>query len=81
MVSRYAVENEIRVGVLRGIPIDGWRLRRSMNIVYRAQKYFSPVGLRFREFAQSYSAQHLDPVDALAERPGSMRERRKRLGS
>jgi len=81
MVSRYAVESELRVGVLRGIPIEGWQLRRSMNIVYRAQKYFSPVGLRFREFARSYSAQHLDPLDALAERPGSMRERRKRLGS
>ena len=81
IVSRYAVENEILAGVLRRVPIEGWQLRRSMSLVYRAQKYFSPVGVRFREFARSYGAQHLDRLDGLAERPGSGRERRKRLGS
>ena len=68
MVSRYAVESEVGAGVLRRVPIEGWQLRRSMNLVYRAQKYFSPVGARFRQFALSYGAQHLDPVATPADR-------------
>lgn len=60
VVSRYAVEAECRAGVLRLIPVAGWKLTRSMNLVYRRQKYFSPVGERLREFARSYGAQHLD---------------------
>ncbi len=59
MVSRFAVESECLAGVLRLIALDGWRLTRTMNLVYRAQKYFSPVGERFREFAKSYGAEHL----------------------
>lgn len=64
MVSRYAVESECQAGVLRRVPIEGWRLARSMNLVYRAQKYFSPVGERFREFAKSYGKAHLEPLEA-----------------
>ncbi len=59
MVSRYAVETERLAGTLRLVPLDGWRLTRTMNLVYRSQKYFSPVGERFREFAKSYGAEHL----------------------
>jgi len=59
MVSGFAVEAELRTGVLQRVPIEGWRLTRPMNLVYRAQKYFSPVGARFREFAKAYGAQHL----------------------
>ncbi len=60
LVSRFAVEAECLAGVLRVVPIEGWGLTRSMNLVYRTQKYFSPVGERFREFAKSYGAQHLE---------------------
>jgi len=59
MVSRYAVETERSAGTLRLVPLDGWRLTRTMNLIYRSQKYFSPVGERFREFAKSYGAEHL----------------------
>ena len=59
MVSRYAVETECLAGVLRLVPLDGWRLTRTMHLVYRSQKYFSPVGERFREFAKAYGAEHL----------------------
>jgi len=59
VVSRYAVETERLAGTLRLVPLDGWRLTRTMNLVYRSQKYFSPVGERFREFAKSYGAEHL----------------------
>ncbi len=59
MVSAFAVEAECSTGVLQRVPIQGWRLTRSMNLVYRSQKYFSPVGERFREFARSYGAGQL----------------------
>ncbi|HET8575456.1 MAG TPA: LysR family transcriptional regulator, partial [Methylomirabilota bacterium] len=62
MVSRYSVESECQTGVLRPVPLQGWRLTRPMNLVYRAQKYFSPVGERFREFAKSYGQAHLEPL-------------------
>jgi DNA-binding transcriptional LysR family regulator len=60
MVSRYAVEMECQTGLLRAVPLTGFRLSRTMNLVYRSQKYFSPVGERFREFAKSYGAEHLE---------------------
>ena len=60
MVSRFAVEAECLAGVLRCVPVEGFRLTRAMNLVYRRQKYFSPVGERFRDFARSYGAQHLE---------------------
>jgi len=62
MVSRYAVENECLAGVLKRVPIEGFRLTRTMNLVSRAQKYFSPVAVQFREFARAYGAEHLDPL-------------------
>jgi hypothetical protein len=33
------------------------------------QKYFSPVGSRFLEFAKSFGAQHLRPLAAEAKGP------------
>ena len=60
IVSRYAVEAELATGVLRALPIAGWTLMRPVSMVYRSQKYFSPVGERFRDFAKSYGAQHLE---------------------
>ncbi len=60
MVSRFAVETECLAGALRCVPVEGWSLTRTMNLVYRSQKYFSPVGERFREFAKSYGRAHLE---------------------
>ena len=73
MVSDYAVENECLTGVLRRVPVEDFRLTRTMNIVYRVQKYFSPVGSRFLEFAKSFGAQHLRPLAAEAKRPPARR--------
>lgn len=64
MVSGYAIEAECATGVLRRVPIDGWTVLRTMNLVYRGQKYFSPVGERFREFARAFGAEHLLPLPA-----------------
>src|SRR5262249_53944299 len=80
MVSRYAVENECLAGVLKRVPIDGFRLTRTMNLVSRAQKYFSPVALRFREFARTYGAAHLDPLPANAGRGHHGGRRRRQAG-
>jgi DNA-binding transcriptional LysR family regulator len=61
-VSQYAVEDAHVSGVLRVIPLDGLELARQMELVYRRQKYFSPMGQRFREFVHTYVQQHLLPA-------------------
>ena len=77
MVSRYSVENECQAGVLRRVPIEGFQIRRTMDLVSRVQKYVSPAALRFREFARTYGAAHLDALSAeLEPRPGGRRRPR-----
>jgi hypothetical protein len=63
-------------GVPKQVPIEGFRLTRTLNLVSRAQKYFSPVALRFREFAKSYGIEHLDPLAAHGERHSGARAHR-----
>jgi len=58
-VSRYSVENECTLGKLKIIVIERFDLTRHMELIYRKQKYFSPVAQRFREFAYAYAQQHL----------------------
>ncbi len=58
-VSRYSVENECTLGKLKIIAIERFDLTRHMELIYRKQKYFSPVAQRFREFAYAYAQQHL----------------------
>jgi DNA-binding transcriptional LysR family regulator len=64
-VSRYAVERECSLGDLKIIPIERVRLTRHMELIYRKQKYFSPVAQRFREFVHSYAQQYLSPPPGL----------------
>jgi DNA-binding transcriptional LysR family regulator len=77
MVSRYAIEPEIAAGVLRLVPIEGFELRRTMNLVSRAQQYFSPMGVKFREFARNFGARHLDPLPPAAGGRGPIPRARK----
>jgi len=58
-VSRYAVERECSLGDLKIITVDRFDLTRRMELIYRKQKYFSPVAQRFREFVHSYAQDHL----------------------
>jgi len=81
MVSRYSVENECLAGVLQRIPIEGFGITRTMDLVSRAQKYFSPVAVRFREFARSYGSEHLDPLPARPERSSKRRSSGRRAAS
>jgi len=68
MVSRYSVENECLVGVLKRVPLEGFQVRRAMALVSRVQKYSSPVAVRFREFARAYGLEHLDLLEERAVR-------------
>jgi len=58
-VSQFAVERECSLGDLKIIPIGRFELTRHMELIYRKQKYFSPVAQRFREFVHSYAQEHL----------------------
>ncbi len=58
-VSQFAVECECSLGDLKIIAIERFELTRHMELIYRKQKYFSPVAQRFREFAHSYAQEHL----------------------
>ena len=58
-VSGYAVERECVLGALREVKLKGLKLSRSMELIYRKQKYFSPIAQRFREFVHAYAENHL----------------------
>lgn len=58
-VSQYAVERERALGALKVVPVDGLKLIRSIDLVYRKNKIFSPVAQRFREVAHAYAREHL----------------------
>jgi DNA-binding transcriptional LysR family regulator len=81
MVSRYSVESECLTGVLKRVPVEGFGLTRTMNLVSRVQKYYSPAAVRFREFARAYGARHLDPMPPQAERSSVTRRGRARDAS
>jgi DNA-binding transcriptional LysR family regulator len=53
-VCSYAVEREAAAGALAIVGIDRFELSRHMELIYRRQKYFSPVAQRFREFVHEY---------------------------
>jgi DNA-binding transcriptional LysR family regulator len=66
-VSQYAVEREGRPAELKVVSVAGFGLQRDMELIYRKQKYFSPVAERFREFVHAYAREHL-PVARAAKR-------------
>jgi LysR family transcriptional regulator, low CO2-responsive transcriptional regulator len=62
-VSSFAVEREAALGDLRPIAIEGFQVTRHMELIYRNQKYFSPVAQRFRDFVHEYG-QGVTPIGA-----------------
>lgn len=60
-VSCYAVEREVVLGDLTLIEIDQFEIARQMELIYRKQKYFSPVAQQFREFTHRY-AEGITPI-------------------
>ena len=69
-VSSYAVEREAAIGALTLVPIERFEISRHMELIYRNQKYFSPVTQRFREFAHQYAGQ-ITPISAAEPIPKS----------
>jgi DNA-binding transcriptional LysR family regulator len=67
-VCSYAVEREVALGALALISIDRFELTRHMELIYRKQKYFSPVAERFREFIHAF-AKDVTPMRAGSEFP------------
>jgi len=58
-VSGYAVERECLLGEFKVVKLKGIELTRNMELIYRKQKYFSPVAQRFREFVHTYAQDNL----------------------
>lgn len=65
-VSSFAVEREVALGDLALVEIDGFQITRHMELIYRHQKYFSPVAQRFRQFAKEYGAR-VTPIGGPAQ--------------
>ncbi|MFQ6019340.1 MAG: LysR family transcriptional regulator [Dehalococcoidia bacterium] len=57
MVSKYAIQRELSLGVLRAVDIDGLTIYRPIHMLYRKGKHFSPLARRFLSFATEYVAQ------------------------
>lgn len=74
-VSSYAVEREAALGDLVVVAIDGFQITRNMELIYRHQKYFSPVAERFRRFAHEYGAS-VTPIGAAPSEPSRRTGRR-----
>lgn len=45
ILPRYAVEDEIRFGLIQAIPLGGTPLVRTLKLVWRQQRFFTPVTL------------------------------------
>jgi DNA-binding transcriptional LysR family regulator len=54
MVSSHAVEREITAGHLGTARVADLDLLRYLEMISRGDKYFSPAGVRFREFVTAY---------------------------
>jgi DNA-binding transcriptional LysR family regulator len=56
MVSRFAVERELKLGELIRVPIEGFGIERPIHALYRKDKRLSPTATRFFEFAAEFAA-------------------------
>lgn len=59
IVSRFAVERELALGILAIPQITGLPLRRHLALFYRRDKYFAPAADAFRRFAVAWAKGHL----------------------
>lgn len=62
-VSSYSVEREAAIGALTLVRIERFEITRHMELIYRNQKYFSPVAQHFREFAHRHAV-GITPISA-----------------
>jgi DNA-binding transcriptional LysR family regulator len=76
-----AVEANLGFAFVSGFSVDpplpalliltpkGIELSRHMEVIYRRQKYFSPVAQKFREYVHVYAREHLPDTSVPAARP------------
>jgi DNA-binding transcriptional LysR family regulator len=52
IVSERAVENEVKLGLLKEVAVEGLALNRDFFIVYKQQRTLSPAAFAFLQFLQ-----------------------------
>ena len=57
IVSQRAVKNEIKLGLLREVPLKSWGIERDFFLVYKRQKSLSPIASAFLQFMQEQENQ------------------------
>ena len=60
MVSKYSIQRELYLGVLKTVAIEGFSLHRPIHILYRKGKHLPPLGRRFLSIAAEYVSGHPD---------------------
>jgi DNA-binding transcriptional LysR family regulator len=77
-VSCYAIEREISLGDLTLLAIEQFEITRQMELIYRKQKFFSPIAQEFRDFTHRF-AKDMIPISPRGvgpqERAGTRRKR------
>jgi DNA-binding transcriptional LysR family regulator len=53
VLSRFAVQVELRAGTLCEVPVRGWDCRRPLSIIYRRDRKLTPCELAFLEIARA----------------------------
>jgi DNA-binding transcriptional LysR family regulator len=71
LVSRHTLRNELELGVLKILPVEGMPLKRSWYLVRRADRPLSRVAASFREFVLKYA----DEVACQADPASNTRKR------
>ena len=71
LVSRHTLRNELELGVLKILPVEGMPLKRSWYLVRRADRPLSRVAASFREFVLKYA----DEVACQADPASNSRKR------
>jgi DNA-binding transcriptional LysR family regulator len=60
MVSRFAVERELKLGELIRVPVQNLEIERPIHALYRKDKRLSPTATRFFEFAADFASAAVD---------------------
>lgn len=71
VVSRFAVERELALGVLVAPRVEELCIRRHLELFYRRDKYFAPAASSFRRFAIAWARERLPGGATCAARPGA----------
>jgi len=50
IISKLAIKREIKLGLVRSIPISGIDLKRNFHVTYRRDKYINTMAKSFLEF-------------------------------